>query len=54
MLGFYFNLIGMENLEIFVKLCGIVVFNFVKRVLEIVGLFYKNKKLFSKYLFGMK
>ena len=52
--GFYPNLTGTENLEIFAKLRGTAAPNSVKRALEIVGLPYKNKKLFSKYSLGMK
>lgn len=51
--GFYPNLTGTENLEIFAKLRGITK-NSVKEALEIVGLPYKDKKLFSKYSLGMK
>lgn len=52
--GFYPNLTGTENLEIFAKLRGTVGPNAVKKALEIVGLPYKDKKLFSKYSLGMK
>ncbi|EML9211862.1 ABC transporter ATP-binding protein [Clostridioides difficile] len=52
--GFYPNLTGTENLEIFAKLRGTAAPNSVKKALEIVGLPYKNKKLFSKYSLGMK
>lgn len=52
--GFYPNLTGTENLEIFAKLRGTAAPNSVKRALEIVGLPYKNKKLFSEYSLGMK
>lgn len=52
--GFYPNLTGTENLEIFAKLRGTAAPNAVKNALEIVGLPYKNKKLFSKYSLGMK
>lgn len=52
--GFYPNLTGTENLEIFAKLRGTVGPNAVKKALEVVGLPYKDKKLFSKYSFGMK
>lgn len=53
-LGFYPNLTGTENLEIFAKLRGTVGPNAVKKALEVVGLPYKDKKLFSKYSLGMK
>lgn len=52
--GFYPNLTGTENLEIFVKLRGTAAPHAVKNALEIVGLPYKDKKLFSKYSLGMK
>jgi hypothetical protein len=52
--GFYPNLTGTENLEIFAKLRGTAAPNAVKTALEIVGLPYKDKKLFSKYSLGMK
>lgn len=52
--GFYPNLTGTENLEIFAKLRGTAAPNAVKNALEIVGLPYKDKKLFSKYSLGMK
>ncbi|WP_455714880.1 ABC transporter ATP-binding protein [Anaerosporobacter sp.] len=52
--GFYPNLTGTENLEIFSKLRGTAEPNAVKNALEVVGLPYKDKKLFSKYSLGMK
>lgn len=52
--GFYPNLTGTENLEIFAKLRGTAAPHAVKNALEIVGLPYKDKKLFSKYSLGMK
>lgn len=52
--GFYPNLTGTENLEIFAKLRGTASPDAVKSALEIVGLPYKDKKLFSKYSLGMK
>ena len=52
--GFYPNLTGTENLEIFAKLRGTAAPNAVKYALEIVGLPYRDKKLFSKYSLGMK
>lgn len=52
--GFYPNLTGTENLEIFAKLRGTASPNAVKDALEIVGLPYKDKKLFGKYSLGMK
>lgn len=52
--GFYPNLTGTENLEIFAKLRGTASPNAVKSAMEVVGLPYKDKKLFSKYSLGMK
>lgn len=52
--GFYPNLTGTENLQIFAKLRGTAAPNAVKNALEVVGLPYKDKKLFSKYSLGMK
>ena len=52
--GFYPNLTGTENLEIFANLRGTAAPHAVKNALEIVGLPYKDKKLFSKYSLGMK
>lgn len=52
--GFYPNLTGTENLEIFAKLRGTAAPNAVKDALEVVGLPYKDKNLFSKYSLGMK
>ena len=52
--GFYTNLTGTENLEIFAKLRGTAAPNAVKNALEVVGLPYKDKKLFGKYSLGMK
>lgn len=51
--GFYSNLTGTENLEIFAKLRGLDQ-DSVKKALELVNLPYKDKKLFSKYSLGMK
>lgn len=52
--GFYPNLTGTENLEIFAKLRGKAAPDAVKSALEVVGLPYKDKKLFGKYSLGMK
>lgn len=52
--GFYPNLTGTENLEIFAKLRGISHPDVIKNALDVVGLPYKGKKLFSKYSLGMK
>ena len=52
--GFYPNLTGTENLEIFARLRGTASPDAVKKALEIVGLPYKDKKLFGKYSLCMK
>lgn len=52
--GFYPNLTGTENLKIFAKLRGMTRKDGVKHALDIVGLPYNDKKLFSKYSLGMK
>lgn len=52
--GFYPNLTATENLEIFARLRGVPQRNAVKNSLEVVGLPYKDKKLFSQYSLGMK
>lgn len=52
--GFYPNLTGTENLEIFAKLRGTASPDAVKNALEVVGLPFKDKKLVSNYSLGMK
>ncbi len=52
--GFYPNLTGTENLNIFALLKGTPTRNAVQSALEIVGLPYHDKKLFSQYSLGMK
>lgn len=52
--GFYPNLTGTENLKIFARLRGIPAKNAIKSTLEVVGLPYNDKKLFSQYSLGMK
>lgn len=52
--GFYPNLTGGENLKLFAKLRGIPRLNAVKEALNIVGLLYGDKKVFSEYSMGMK
>lgn len=52
--GFYPNLTGTENLEIFAKLRGTPSPDAVENALKVVGLPYRDKKLFSKYSLGMK
>ena len=52
--GFYPNLTGTENLEIFAKLRGTIRPGAVEHALQVVGLPYKDKKLFGEYSLGMK
>lgn len=52
--GFYPNLTGTENLRIFAELRNIKNANAIKEALELVGLPYRDKKLFSQYSLGMK
>ncbi|GJM72753.1 hypothetical protein HMSSN036_49690 [Paenibacillus macerans] len=52
--GFYPNLTGTENLKLFADLRGVPQRNAVKNTLELVGLPYKDKKLFAQYSLGMK
>lgn len=52
--GFYPNLTGTENLEIFARLRGTAAANAVENALKVVGLPYQDKKLFGKYSLGMK
>ena len=52
--GFYPNLTATENLQIFARLRGIPRQNAIKNALEVVGLPYRDKKLFSQYSLGMK
>lgn len=52
--GFYPNLTGTENLEIFAKLRGTAAPHAVENALKVVGLPHKDKKLFGKYSLGMK
>ncbi|HIY51276.1 MAG TPA: ABC transporter ATP-binding protein [Candidatus Olsenella avicola] len=52
--GFYPNLTGTENLRIIARLRGIPGPDAVMRALEVVGLPYRDKKLFSQYSLGMK
>jgi bacitracin transport system ATP-binding protein len=52
--GFYENLTGEENLQIFAKLRGIQRKDSVKRALEIVDLDKELKKPFVDYSMGMK
>ncbi len=52
--GFYPNLTGTENLRIFATLRGVPNAHAIQDALELVGLPYKDKKLFSQYSLGMK
>lgn len=52
--GFYPNLTATENLRIFAALRNVTDCNAIKNVLDLVGLPYKDKKLFSQYSLGMK
>lgn len=52
--GFYPNLTGSENLRIFATLRGVPNDHAIKDALDLVGLPYKDKKLFSRYSLGMK
>lgn len=52
--GFYPNLTGTENLQIFAALRGVPNRRAVRESLELVGLPYRDKKLFSQYSLGMK
>lgn len=52
--GFYPNLTGAENLQIFAALRGISDKSKIKDSLELVSLPYKDKKLYSQYSLGMK
>ncbi len=52
--GFYPNLTGTENLRIFAMLRGVPNHHAIKDTLELVGLPYRDKKLFSQYSLGMK
>ena len=52
--GFYPNLTATENLKIFATLRGVPGKNAIRDALSLVGLPYKDKKLFSQYSLGMK
>lgn len=52
--GFYPNLTGTENLRIFAELRGIPRKDAIQDSMELVGLPFRDKKLFSKYSLGMK
>ena len=52
--GFYPNLTGTENLQLFAALRGIPRCSAVQDALELVGLPYRDRKRFSQYSMGMK
>ena len=52
--GFYPNLTATENLRIFAALRGVPSRHAVKDAMDLVGLPYRDKKLFSQYSLGMK
>lgn len=52
--GFYPNLTGTENLNVFARLRGTVKKNAIKEALAIVNLPYVDNKMFSAYSLGMK
>lgn len=52
--GFYPNLTATENLRIFATLRCLKNTNHLKGALELVGLPYRDKKLYSQYSLGMK
>ena len=52
--GFYPNLTATENLKIFADLRGLKGNKPIKEALDLVGLPYRDKKLFSQYSLGMK
>ncbi|MBD5549579.1 MAG: ABC transporter ATP-binding protein [Lachnospiraceae bacterium] len=52
--GFYPNLTATENLRIFAALRGVSNRHAIKDTLDLVGLPYRDKKLFSQYSLGMK
>ena len=52
--GFYPNLTATENLRIFAVLRGVSDRDAIKNALDLVGLPYRDKKLFSQYSLGMK
>ncbi len=52
--GFYPNLTGIENLNIFARLRGLKDSRWIKQALELVNLPYSDKKLYAHYSLGMK
>lgn len=52
--GFYPNLTGTENLQIFARLRGLKSPNYIKGALELVNLPYRDRKRYAQYSLGMK
>ncbi|MBS6533776.1 MAG: ABC transporter ATP-binding protein [Oscillospiraceae bacterium] len=52
--GFYPNLTGTENLQIFARLRGLKSPNYIKSAMELVNLPYRDKKRYAQYSLGMK
>ncbi|EHB5054276.1 ABC transporter ATP-binding protein [Enterococcus faecalis] len=52
--GFYPNLTGTENLKLFGRMRGVSKKDAVKQAMEVVGLPFNDRKLFSEYSLGMK
>ena len=52
--GFYPNLTGTENLKIFAELRGVKRRSAIQNALDLVGLPYRDKKLYAQYSLGMK
>ena len=52
--GFYSNLTAAKNLSVFSRLRGKVDGIKTRNALDVVGLSYQDKKIFSKYSLGMK
>jgi ABC-type multidrug transport system ATPase subunit len=52
--GFYSNLTGTENLQVFARLRGTINKEAIKDALSVVGLPYNDGKTFSSYSLGMK
>lgn len=52
--GFYPNLTGTENLKIFAHLRGLKQKSAIRDALGLVGLPFRDKKLYSQYSLGMK
>ena len=52
--GFYPNLTGMENLQVFARLRGTTKKHAVREALDMVNLPYNDKKNFASYSLGMK